>query len=292
MACFRADKGRPFRPRRAPRTLPTAMLRALCFAMLVASPLVCAGCILDAGAYSNAGGSTTSSPVAGSGGSDTTSSSTTGGSGGTTTTSSTTSTATCTTSCDDANPCTDDACTDGACTHAPRAMNTPVADTDMTDCKQDVCDGAGNIVTVADDTEVPPGAAGQCYAWKCSNQMPMIAPANQGQSCSAVYDVTCQSPPTCQGTTCTATNLPDFSVQLGMCGTASCQSGMYSVSLDDGACSDPGGNGCTVAKCNDQNGTPACGTDFAPQGKGCLKFGQYSGSCNGQGHCCNQYGCD
>ena len=41
--------------------------------------------------------------------------------------------------------------------------------------------GAGNIVTVADDTEVPPGAAGQCYAWKCSNQMPMIAPANQGQ---------------------------------------------------------------------------------------------------------------
>ncbi|MFO0586777.1 MAG: hypothetical protein U0441_04530 [Polyangiaceae bacterium] len=167
-----------------------------------------------------------------------------------------------------------------------------MSDTDSTDCKQQVCDGNGNIVTGADDDDVPPGAAGQCYVWKCANQMATTAPANQGQACNAVYDVTCQAQPTCQGTMCVATNLPDSTFQVGACGTGSCQLGVYSLSLDDGACMDPNPSECTVPKCDGGNGTPTCGAAFLAQGTGCTKTNGFSGQCNNMGRCCNGYGCD
>ncbi len=75
-------------------------------------------------------------------------------------------------------------CTAGVCTTGNIPADTPTATQVAGDCKQKVCDGTGDTLTVDDDTDVPTDNE-VCTVDSCSGGAPVHAPAAKGLDCTA-----------------------------------------------------------------------------------------------------------
>jgi hypothetical protein len=80
------------------------------------------------------------------------------------------------------NGCVLRLCNGGVCSTKNVASDTPTATQTAGDCKQDTCDGAGSVVTVDDDSDVPSDNE-VCTVDTCSGSMPVHAPAAAGFNC-------------------------------------------------------------------------------------------------------------
>jgi hypothetical protein len=75
-------------------------------------------------------------------------------------------------------------CTNGACGTSFVPINTPVADQTAGDCKQNVCDGSGNIISVNDDNDViNTHYPDECIETACSNGSVITRNKPYGSSC-------------------------------------------------------------------------------------------------------------
>jgi len=91
--------------------------------------------------------------------------------------------------CDDGNPCTTDACSAGQCVHGFVTAGTPIGDQKPGDCLIQVCDGQGNMIWYADDTDLPPPETNPCVQWGCfsgnvvGEPVPRDTPCGNGNVC-------------------------------------------------------------------------------------------------------------
>ena len=75
-------------------------------------------------------------------------------------------------------------CTAGACATMPVAAGTATGPQTAGDCKQNVCDGAGNLVSSNDDNDHITDAE-SCTNDTCSAGVPVHSPLNAGTDCTA-----------------------------------------------------------------------------------------------------------
>lgn len=257
-----------------------------------------AGCLLDAGPYpSGDGGAGASIHTGGSGGASTTGGSsgttstggTTGGSGGMTTSSTTSSTSgTCTVSCDDSNPCTEDACENGVCSHKNAMLGTFVSNLVGDDCKEEVCDGNGGITSQENNQEKPSLASpSDCQEYVCKGQQASLENKADGSLCFGLVGP-CQSGTICLGGQCAPVNLFDGFYGFGDCGTVHCVNGTgVGVTLNDSACVflDLNPVDCLRAICENVS-DPTCSLTARAQGSNCTKDDLVTqGNCNDSGVC-------
>ena len=87
--------------------------------------------------------------------------------------------------CGGSTECHPRSCMGGTCTDGPLPGNeTKVAIQPSGDCKADVCDGAGGVVQINDDTDLPADPnPNDCTLVKCMNGTPGTNPAPAGTAC-------------------------------------------------------------------------------------------------------------
>ena len=203
--------------------------------------------------------------------------------------------------------CATRTCTASTCGFSYSASGTAVAAQTPGDCQQNVCDGAGNVHAVTDDSDTP-AASGQCTMGVCTAGVPSQASLPAGTACSeggtvcngtgscvgcnAVSDCPPAANPACATRTCTASTC-GFSYQPSGTFVSSGTSGDCQQNVCDGA-------GATISVADDSN-TPAasdqchrgiCTTGQpsqtpAPQGTSC-GTGMI---CDGQGTCATNNFC-
>jgi hypothetical protein len=87
------------------------------------------------------------------------------------------------------HPCLGIACLDGLCTAQPRPFGEPFGAQGLGDCQARVCDGAGGVIAMPDDEDVP-GNPSPCLAVTCesgsvvSTPKPIGTPCGAGQTCN------------------------------------------------------------------------------------------------------------
>ena len=198
-------------------------------------------------------------------------------------------------SCDDVNPCTNDACASGACQHVANsaACSDSNACTSGDGCKDKACAPGGTKVDCDDqnpcNTDTCAPADGQC-----SHSATEGVACDDGSTCTSSDK--CSSAGKCQGvgTVCDDGNL---------CTTDGCKNGSGSCSFDANTlpCSDS--NPCTLSDtcagtvcvagaakdCDDKN---SCTTDSCSLGSGtCLYSASGSTSSCASGSLCNGSAC-
>jgi hypothetical protein len=89
--------------------------------------------------------------------------------------------------------CITERCVDGQCLTTNVATGTPVTNQTPGDCRKNVCDGAGNITTDADDTDTPPPVT--CEDVSCSNGKAVETPSAMGTACGT--GMTCDGSGSC-----------------------------------------------------------------------------------------------
>lgn len=152
------------------------------------------------GSTTSTGDTTTGSTTTGTGGSASTSTSTgiggasttstgTGGTGGGASSSSSSSTGgmVCASASDCPMPpsvCATRVCTAGTCSTMNVLADTPASTQTPGDCKQNVCDGTGDILAVDDDTDIASDNEA-CTVDTCSGGMASHMPAAAGADCAA-----------------------------------------------------------------------------------------------------------
>ncbi len=284
--------------------------RLLFLALALGSSALSAGCLLDAGPYSNdgSGGSTTSTPAGGSGGgggSTSTSSSTTttdtGGSGGTTTTdtggsggttTTTTSSGGCATEadCPSQGPCKSKTCVNNACMYANLGDTTFVSNDDPLDCKQTVCDGLGGTKEIAAN-EIPDSDPNDCTVSYCIDVNVQTDSVDDNTPCGGGQANQC-SANVCMGGICSLQQKPDGTVitagNNANCLDTVCSGGALSQTPNWERCIDPGPGNCFVPSCS---GVGVCltgpGGMNAPAGYDCKhQPNDMPGKCNAIGQCC------
>ncbi len=90
-------------------------------------------------------------------------------------------------------------CSGNACGVDKVAGGTPIVAQTVGDCRQNQCDGGGNIVPVVDDTDVPADDGNECTAEVCSGGVashPMVMP---GTTCDQNGGHVCDSSGACSG---------------------------------------------------------------------------------------------
>ncbi len=205
--------------------------------------------------------------------------------------------------------CSTRTCTGGACGVSFTPNGTPTNGQSPGDCRQNVCDGSGNIVNIADNNDVPADDGNQCTQDICTNGAPahpvrpVNSPCNQngGAVCSASGQcVQCNTSSQCPGAdtecqsrTCTANvcglsfvsgGTPTPSQTPGDCQTRVCDgSGGFTTTVNNGDVPADDGNQCTGETC--VNGVPS--HPIAPINSPCNQNGGVV--CNGSGQCvqCN-----
>jgi hypothetical protein len=85
--------------------------------------------------------------------------------------------------CPQDTPCENWSCMMGMCSSTFSLMGTVVNDPTNGDCKANVCDGNGNVITSNDDTDVPPGDGNSCTNEGCNNGTPMTTNDPVGTTC-------------------------------------------------------------------------------------------------------------
>ena len=196
-------------------------------------------------------------------------------------------------------------CTAGACGFSFAAAGSVIAVQTPADCRLDQCDGAGAVVTVIDNSDVPLDDGNQCTAQVCSGGVPShpFVPSNTacnqngGSLCNGVGAcVTCTlasqcpgSDTECQARTCT-NNVCGFSFAaagspLAVQTAADCRldqcdgAGAVVNAIDNSDVPLEDGNQCTAQVCN--AGVP--GNPFVPVDTACNQNG--GSFCSGSGAC-------
>jgi hypothetical protein len=197
-------------------------------------------------------------------------------------------------------------CTAGVCGRANTMAGFVTTAQTAGDCQQNQCDGAGNIVSVNRDLDVPAEDGNQCTQQTCVSGVPTFpaatagAPCSQngGTFCSGTSCVQCTTPNDCSGTddecssrTCNAgtcgrsfvaMGTPVTSQTAGDCRRNECDgSGGTVPAISNGDVPAEDGNQCTDQTC--VNGVPtfaavAPGTACSQNG-GTFCSGTTCGSC-------------
>jgi hypothetical protein len=87
-------------------------------------------------------------------------------------------------------------CTSGVCGFTYTDSGIKVSSQAPKDCKSDVCDGSGGVVTVNDDTDVPADGK-QCTTDLCTNGTPSNPPVAPGTACTDNGGVGCNASGSC-----------------------------------------------------------------------------------------------
>jgi hypothetical protein len=130
-------------------------------------------------------------------------------------------------------------CVDGNCGMSFQPANTPTSNQTTGDCKKNVCDGAGNIISVNDDTDViNTHYSDECVETVCSGGSSITQNKAYGSSCGSGF---CDGAGTCLGCLVDG-NCPDSGVPNTV---TICDSGHCSYQCIDGytECI-PNGGGC------------------------------------------------
>ena len=91
--------------------------------------------------------------------------------------------------------CQSRTCTNGLCAISFKAPGTSVPAQVSNDCQRNVCDGAGNTVSMADDTDLP--NTNDCRTPTCVSGVPMTPPKPHGTTCPPNGTQTCDGAGTC-----------------------------------------------------------------------------------------------
>src|SRR5262249_30792352 len=75
-------------------------------------------------------------------------------------------------------------CSAGVCGFNFAPNGTPLGMQTPGDCKKQVCDGSGNTVNAADDTDLPADDGNQCTSEACSGGVPSHPPAPVDTACN------------------------------------------------------------------------------------------------------------
>jgi hypothetical protein len=86
--------------------------------------------------------------------------------------------------CGNSTTCVTYACTAGTCSTLFTASGTVVSDPVHGDCRSNVCDGAGNVVNSANNTDLPADDGNQCTQEVCIAGNPSHPNAPQGTACN------------------------------------------------------------------------------------------------------------
>ncbi|MFO0757190.1 MAG: hypothetical protein U0359_11915 [Byssovorax sp.] len=204
--------------------------------------------------------------------------------------------------CGPTNECQLSQCQETKCSITFTPDKTPVKSQIPGDCKADVCDGAGNVVTIDDDADTEadgnPCTDDVCMAGVLSHPSSAIDTAcgaslvcdGMGNCVGCTNDMQCNAPETCGG--CGVAGMccckPKTCADLGLhCGAApdgcgamlSCNDGKNGGETDV----DCGGPSCSV-KCG--NGK-ACASGSDCQSGACVDGVCCSSACNGPCMACN-----
>lgn len=109
-------------------------------------------------------------------------------------------------------------CNAGTCGFSFTAAGTPTAQQQAGDCQRNQCDGSGNIVSAAFNTDVPSEDGNQCTSESCTNGSPQHPPQPAGTPCDQNNGTVCNS-----SSQCVACNAPaDCPGQDTDCETRTC----------------------------------------------------------------------
>jgi hypothetical protein len=117
-------------------------------------------------------------------------------------------------------------CNAGNCGVSFTASGTPVSSQTPGDCKKNVCDGAGNVVSVADNTDVPADDGNQCTGEVCNAGVPAHPPKPLDTPCSQGGGSFCNATGSCVACN-TASECPGSDTD---CHTRTCTAGSCGVS--------------------------------------------------------------
>jgi hypothetical protein len=174
-------------------------------------------------------------------------------------------------------------CTAGTCGVAFTASGTALMSQTPNDCRKSVCDGAGSVVNVPDDTDLPLDDGNACTTEACNAGVPSHPAKADGSACND--NNACTQTDTCQVGVCTGGNPvscapPDQCHLAGVCDTTA-GTCTYPTATDGIACTAGGLPGAcmagTCATCGDgvKNGSETgvdCGGPTCPAcaaGQGC-----------------------
>jgi hypothetical protein len=196
------------------------------------------------------------------------------------------------------NECITEHCQDGQCLTTNAPTGTPVTHQTPMDCRKNVCDGAGNIVSDADDTDTP--AAIDCLDVACANGVETHTPQAIGTACGSglMCDgggdcVTCTLPSQCPGTD---TGCSKRSCLNGVCGIDIAPMNAVSTTQVAGdcqklLCDGSGGSTPTIDNTDLPKDNNACTSDLCTNGVPSnpdLPSGTACGTgmtCDGNGNC-------
>jgi hypothetical protein len=88
-------------------------------------------------------------------------------------------------------------CTAGVCGMSFASSGTATTAQTANDCQKNQCDGAGNIVTVADNTDLPLTDNNSCTTDTCVTGAPVHTPVAPGTSCTELVGGKCNAAGTC-----------------------------------------------------------------------------------------------
>jgi hypothetical protein len=151
--------------------------------------------------------------------------------------------------------CQSRTCTNGACGFSYEAAGTATASQTAGDCKQNECDGSGNIVAVANNADLPADDGNACTTQVCSSGVPTFpflpvdtaCMQNGGSVCSSSGTcVECNGTSQCPGSD---TECQSRTCSSGTCGMSNVVAGVQTSSQVSGDCkvNQCDGNGNIVA---------------------------------------------
>ena len=188
-------------------------------------------------------------------------------------------------------------CVAGACGFSFASFGVPTSSQTPGDCRINVCDGAGNVVSMPDNTDIPADDGNQCTTEMCSGGTPVHPAAAAGTACSqnggrvcngAGACVACISASDCPGTdtacrqrTCSGNVCGSANSSTGTtCAPASCNGSVLILASNcDGAGSCVSGNQvqCSPYGCNAVG--PACYTTCSSDANCAAGFHCSAGVC-------------
>jgi len=165
-------------------------------------------------------------------------------------------------------------CVSNSCGVAFTAAGTAVAAQTAGNCLKATCDGAGNVTSIADATDVPSDDGNACTNETCASGVPQHPAKTNGTACTDGNP--CTVADTCQSGACTS-GAPLVCSALDQChtaGTCNTSTGACSNPLKapDSACSFAGGSVCSAAgACVQCNAAAQCpGSDGECANRTCV----------------------
>jgi len=154
-------------------------------------------------------------------------------------------------------------CAANVCSFAFMAAGTPVAAQTSADCKKNQCDGAGAIVSVADNSDLPVDAF-QCTNNVCTAGVPSNPPLAAGTACTEGTGTTCNATGQCvqclTAATCPGqdTECATRTCTANVCGVANTPVGTATAAQTPGDCKRNECNGAgAVIVANQDTDVPA-----------------------------------